>query len=258
MFSINQNEPSGVCILAPMMSEATPIIEKLELEVCDQVHSRYGMSCFRSTSKSPLPDIALITSGTNPRLGVCNVGSEAAALTAHLALDLNPSVIITAGTCGGLQQEGATIGKPYIAGPFRGFIDRTITIPKYDKAVQGPFEASSSVDIAEKTGIAQGCPVTSSSFDHTDKELRNSEVLAAGLPRNFEMEDASVARVLDMMLGKKPSLYSIRVVVNLLDGGPKQAEQFLANLELATKNVADATYQVCQVLQDGSVESLKV
>lgn len=232
-----------------MLAEATPIIRQLDLVIDNNQHNRYGMTCYRSTATSKLADVTLITNGVHPSLNVCNVGSEAAALSTHLALDFKPSIILTAGTCGGFQQEGAEIGKAYIGGDTRGFIDRSITIPGYDKAVEGPFDAADSRQIAMQTNIAQGCPVTSSSFNHSDKELHNSTILAAGLPRNFEMEDASVARVVNMMLGDKPSLYSLRVVANLLDADG-QADQFLANLHKASRELAIETEKVCTVLQN--------
>lgn len=136
---------SHVLIIIAMEAEAAPLLKKLNLSTVPsayknspfQIHSGLYNGC----------TVSVATNGKCSKFGVDNVGTVPAALSTFLAVSqLNPDLIINAGTAGGFKSKGAAIGDAYICSHMMNH-DRRIPIPGFTEYGTGSYTAFPSPNI---------------------------------------------------------------------------------------------------------------
>lgn len=149
MSSAAHHEKDGVIghvlIVIAMEAEAAPLLKKLDLTTVSpaqknapcQIHSGMYKGC----------KVSVVTNGKCGKFGVDNVGTVPAALSTFLAVSqLNPDLIINAGTAGGFKKKGAAIGDAYICSHMMNH-DRRIPIPGFTEYGTGSYTAYPSHNI---------------------------------------------------------------------------------------------------------------
>lgn len=220
-----------VVILCAMQGEADAIIERL------------GMTPQSTPWPTTLPPrmwagdvggerVLLITNGHDPRTGADLIGTTPATLATSLIVEkLSPRVIVVAGAAGGCSQsthvgQVLMIEKAY-------HHDRRIPLEEFAEYAHGPEELMASTHLAEAFGVELANISTGNALDTLDWELdffRDQCVTVK------DMETASI--VWTANLSGVP-VVAIRSITDHYDH-PSPESQFMANFELALRNLAES------------------
>ena len=175
--------------------------------------------------------INLATLGQDKKFGVDSVGTVPAALTAFdLINKIRPDLIINPGTAGGFKSRGGKIGDIYLPTKVL-FHHRDIPMGKFEAYGLGNYEVFNHQKLKKSLEFKTGVFSTSDSLTSNEKDqifFEENEVVIK------EMEAASICYVCEM--AKIPYL-GVKSVTDIVDGGRVTSEEFLENLETASKNL---------------------
>lgn len=232
-----------VMIMVAMESEANPIIATLNLQKLDKSFSNLPMHGYEG--KYSNLDILLVTNGTDPVNKVQNVCTQAATLSTFLGIQyFHPDLIISIGTAGGVEQNGAQERDIYVSKKI-SFYDRRIPIEGYRQYGIGDYVSASFPSIYKKIGLKPGNICSGDSFDTDEKDYNifiKQDCVAV------DMEAAGVAWV--SMLTKTPML-AIKGVTNFVKGEDIH-EHYEKNLPIVT---AELSKQLQALLKNVSLEN---
>jgi 5'-methylthioadenosine nucleosidase len=265
-----------------MEAEATPFIEHLQLEkLSDFFPSHLPFVAYRGIYQTTTL-VTLITNGKDTvyTTEACNVGTIAAATITMMALQQQQTqqaqeyppfnVYINAGTAGGFQRNGATIGDIYVISSF-AFHDRRIPIPGYDTYGMGKSTATINVPAflqhlnqnnsttddpnqeqpqpqhRWKTGIC-------STGDSLDKTTECDAIMEQHNASVKDMEASAIAWVVSMY--KDIKFGSIKVVTDIVDGTQPTQEEFMANLQTASEQLQYALPMVLDYIATTEIDQL--
>ena len=149
MSAIVSDPPSDaikhVLVLIAMEAEATPLLKLLNLATIPSTSK--NAPCIIHSGLYKGCTVSVVTNGKCSKFGVDNVGTVPAALSTYLAINqLNPDLIINAGTAGGFKAKGASIGDAYICSHMKNH-DRRIPIPGFTEYGTGSYTAFPSPNI---------------------------------------------------------------------------------------------------------------
>jgi 5'-methylthioadenosine nucleosidase len=183
--------------------------------------------------------VVITVNGVDPRHGVDAIGTQAAALATYAAARaVEPDLVLTAGTAGGWRRHGAAIGDVYLSGDRFVFHDRRIDLPGFDAYGVGSWPGVDTSGLAARLGLKRGVVTTSDSLDESPEDA--SRIVASGAEVK-EMEAAAVAWVADLL---GVPVLAVKAVTDHVDHHAPTAEQFVANLRLATERLRDAVVAV--------------
>lgn len=176
--------------------------------------------------------------------GVDNVGTVPASIATFLALQKMKSelpgkehLLINAGTCGGFKRKGAEIGDVFITTGVANH-DRRIPIPDFVPYGTGKLDTVNAEKLAQTYSYKTGICTTSNSLDKTEKD---DELMLANDASVKDMEAAAIAW--SCGVHSVPFL-GVKVVTDIVDGGVPTQDEFLANLQSASKSLQDALPKV--------------
>jgi 5'-methylthioadenosine nucleosidase len=244
--SLTHTHTHSVLINIAMEAEATPFIEHLQLQkVPDYFPSHLPFVAYRGMyPKDNTTNALQVTVITNGKDNVyhteaCNVGTIAAATVTMMALQQEiPDIYINAGTAGGFQRHGATIGDIYVISSFT-FHDRRIPIPGYDTYGIGKRSSTMNIDaiVQHYTSWKSGICTTGDSLDKTaecDVIMEQSQASVK------DMEGAAIAWVVAMYSKQLTKFTSLKVITDIVDGTKPTHEEFLQNLHTASEQLQHA------------------
>lgn len=256
-----------VLIAVAMEAEAMPFVEHLALKRKeDFFESHLPFEAYTG----PFHDdgqITLITNGKDSvyETGVDNVGTVPAALATYLALHkLEGAVdlLINAGTCGGFDRKGARIGDVFLTTAVTHH-DRRIPIPGFSaygigKLAAADIESNSGgpsvildpQSLATSLNFKLGIVSTGNSLDKTEQCDRHMLANDASVK---DMEAAAIAWSCSLL--KTPFL-GVKVVTDIVDGNLATAEEFLANLDKASKSLQQALPQLLEAVMGKTISDL--
>lgn len=241
-----------VVIVMAMEAEAAPLTDALGAQPLDPPVWATGLPCQLSHAPKAegRPDVLLAVNGTDPIYGVDAVGSTAAALTTHVALNLDrprPDLVLSVGTAGGWLRAGAEIGDAFLAWPHFACHDRRIPLPGFDVMGNSELPAADLRSHASVLGCRLGIVTSGDSFDEspTDRE----RILANGAEVK-EMEAAAVAWV-GHLHGVPTG--ALKTITDLVDSPVATEAQFVENLATAAETLRRKTLALLERLaqQDG-------
>ena len=120
-----------------MESEAKPLLTHLNLNPIDSQFNHSQHKLFSGTYNGASITVAI--NGKSPEFNVDNVGTVPAALTTFLAIQqLQPDIVINAGTAGGFKRKTAEIGDSFIGTEIKNH-DRRIPIPGFTEYGIGSY-----------------------------------------------------------------------------------------------------------------------
>lgn len=220
-----------------MEQEAEPVISSLKMRRIKKGFNRYlPFNLYKSFLHGG--KIFLITSGKDYRYNVDNVATQPATLAAFVAIEkTRPDLLINAGTAGGFKKKGANIGDVYVGSGFK-YHDRRIPISGFDKYGEGNYPAIKASKIIKELKLKSGIISTGNSLHATDEDLKIIKKSKAAVK---EMEASAIAWV--AMLYRKPFL-ALKSITNLVDTSKPTNEEFLNNLDIASRNLSKALAKV--------------
>ena len=145
--AISEGVVQHVLVVIAMEAEAAPLLTKLNLSVIPSFSANSPCIIYSGTYLGCT--VSVVTNGKCSSHGVDNVGTVPASLSTFLAVhQLNPDLIINAGTAGGFMKKGACIGDSYICSHMANH-DRRIPIPGFTAYGTGLQTAHPSPNIIE-------------------------------------------------------------------------------------------------------------
>ena len=240
----------NLVIVMAMQDEAQALIDNLQLQQNPTVlNPRLPMRCFQKKIGSL--NLSLVVSGIDHRYQVDNIGSEAATLMAYEATtQLQPDLMISAGTAGGFAQKGAQIGTVYMSQGHFVYHDRHVPLPGFAESAVGNYPAYPASHLAETLHLQCGVISTGSSLEKSDKDIRVIEQHNAVAK---EMEAAAIAWV--AMLFNTPML-ALKSITNLVDEENKSEQEFINNFKQASQSLTDKLLEVIDYLQNKTLQDL--
>lgn len=233
--------PCDILLHVAMLAEARPLLEQFGLDAPSPLDDRLPAHVWRRSGGGPL---ALVVHGIDPANACDRIGTETATLVSHLAIrSLRPKLVINAGTCGGFERRGATIGAIYVPNRYL-FHDQRVDLPRFGDFARGVIDADaplaeggtsappgdrrSPTAVATAVGAARGTLSTGSSLDATPAEIEFFE--RQGVVAK-DMEGAAIARVCRDL---HTPLVAVKAVTDMVDHKADTAAQFVRNLSHAT------------------------
>jgi nucleoside phosphorylase len=234
---------SKVALIFAMEAEARPLIEELGLEYDPSFGDpRLPFKYFRGDLDGRI-DLLLALSGKHETHQVDNIGTEPAILNAYITLSqFKPDLCINAGTAGGFRCRGCEIGDVFLIDRPCKFHDHRIPIPGFDAYGVGSYPAFAPAGMAQALGLKQGGVSTGNALDYTDVCL---ELIEKNEGHVKEMEAAAIAWIASLL---KVPFMALKSVTDIVDGEHPTQEEFLRNLDAASRNIREKTIDVLKYL----------
>ena len=220
-----------IAVIMAMRAEAGPLIDELGA-------ARYELTPSLPTQLFVVErsgdTIVIGVNGVDPEYQVDLVGTEPAVLTTmHVIEHWQPDVVMSAGTAGGWSRSAAQIGDVFVAWPHVVRHDRRIGIEGFrDYGIGWHRVWAHSEELALHLNARKGVVTTSNSLDESDTDR---EWILALDGEVKEMEAAAVAWVCGL---SGTPFVGIKTITDLVDHPTPTAEQFLANLSEASRQLA--------------------
>ena len=183
-------------------------------------------------------DVAIAFAGEDPIHGCDRIGTIPATLTAYLLCRrFKPDLLVNAGTCGGFQRAGASVGDIYVGSKFL-FHDRRIPLPKFDEFGVGRIPAAPVPEhLLEGLEASLGVVSTGDSFAPSTEEE------AIYLAENVACKEMEAAAIATLCRDLDIPFLAIKAVTDLVDHPEPEAEAFQSNLA----RVSDLLAESCDV-----------
>jgi len=237
-----------IAVVMAMASEASPILTQLGAQAIPAI-PLMPFKFFEADRNGCR--VIVSVNGRDKRHGVDSIGTEAAALNTYVvARQYNPDLIITAGTAGGWMHRGAEIGDVYVSDQKFVHHDRRIAIPGFEEYGIGSYPAVPASGLAQALNLKLGTVTTSNSLDENDDDRR---LIAKSGGVVKEMEAAAVAYVGEMLA---IPVMALKAITDLVDHHTATADQFNANLLMASQRLAEKLLQVIDFCAPRSVADL--
>lgn len=239
---------STIAVVMAMRAEAAPVVSALHavpLAVPEgRVHEWFAAD--RSGVR-----VVVAVNGVEPRHGLDGIGVEPATLNTSAVLEhVRPDLVVSAGTAGGWASLGGEIGMLYLAHPHVVRHDRRVPLDGFDRYGVGEFPVVPMRSVAAAIGAVPGVVTTGGSLDESPDDRRM--ILASGAVAK-DMEAAAVAYVCE--LAGVPCT-ALKAITDLHDVPVSGAEQFTANLAMASARLAEAVVQLVDAVAGLPVAAL--
>ncbi len=240
------NQIRRVLVYIAMEAEAIGIADALGCGVPTRFHANTSVVSRECTHEQMR--VQLLTAGYDPVLGVDRIGPLPAALAVSHALDQDAfDLIINAGTAGGFQSQGSSIGELILARDTQ-FHDCRVALPKFDLLARAHTRLSCTESqlesLAAQIHARVGRVSTSSSLDATREELAlfsRENMLAK------EMELGAIAMV---ARERRVPLVALKSITDFVDGHEPNHVAFTRNLAVASGKLATAMPRFLKWISD--------
>ena len=237
-----------VLIVMAMAAESDPLIAALSLAEA-QAPDSMPFRWFRGTAASL--EVMIAVNGRDPHHGVDSIATIPAALNTHAAaVSFAPNLIITAGTAGGWARRGASVGDVYLNADRFVHHDRRIDLDRFREYGIGSHPGLPVAGLAERLGYRTGVVTTANSLDESPTDARHIVDLDGEVK---EMEAAAVAYVAQLL---HIPVMAIKTITDLVDSPVATPEQFVTNLDLASRRLREAVVAVLLELNGARLDEL--
>lgn len=231
---------TNISFVVAMQVEAQPIIDHFSLEEDISFAPHLPMRAWGGGCNNLI--LSVVVNGRNEETMMDLIGTQAATLSTHLAVEkYKPDLIINAGTAGAFGEKGAQIGDVYLSRKHIVYHDRRVPIERWEHQCIGYYpvwDVSPLAHLGFKTGII----TTGNSLD---MPLADEEMIKSIGGEIKDMEAAAVAWVAQL---HGVPMFCVKAVTDLVDSGVATPDQFKANLHLATQNLKEACYKIVEAL----------
>ena len=230
-------------IVMAMEAESAPVREILGL-VGDGNEFGEGISARLWSNES----VHLVTNGFDSRFGIDAIGTIPASLSTYFAIrKTNPSIVISAGTCGGFISRKGFIGEIILANRCV-FHDRRIPLDGFRDYGVGDFPVVDLNTVAEVLGFRVGTVSTGDSLDAQPADLSFMDSVNAVAK---DMEAAAVSLICAM---HDVPFTALKVITDLVDGEIATEEEFVANLQYASSRLSEGILSLMHELKNFRTE----
>lgn len=234
-----------VALLYAMQDEAMPLIRRLGLADKGFLAPPMPMRWYDGRVDGLRVDVVVM--GADRRFGIDCIGTQPAAVATQIVLSqLNPDLLINAGSCGGFIKRGGEIGKVYLTGGPFYFHDRRIPLAPFEKYADGGWVLSDISQWADALGLDQGVVSSGNSLDMVAEDAERIERVGTHAK---DMECAAIAWVADQF--EKP-LCAVKAVTDLVDGPHPTHEEFEHNLHTASEALSQAVERLLSRIAEQS------
>lgn len=243
---------SKVLIIMAMEAEAMPLVHNFRLVEAPTHESTFpkGAPWIRYHGNYKGLHIDLVRPGKDTDFGVDSVGTVSAALLTYASIQtLKPDLIINAGTAGGFNAKGASVGDVYLASDV-AFHDRRIPIPVFDTYGVGARKTFAAPNILKELNFKAGKLSTGDSLDMSPQD---EELILSNDATVKDMEGAAVAYVADMF--STPAIF-VKAVTDIVDGQKPTTEEFLMNLKAVTETLELAVVKLVDFINGKHISDL--
>lgn len=235
-----------VAFLFAMSAEGRGFAERLGLEDRGSLDPDLPAHWLAGTHESPggAPiEVAVGFAGTDPEHGIDRIGTTPATLAAYLlARRFDPDLLVNAGTCGGFEARGASVGTVYLGSKALLFHDRRVPLPGFDAFGVGRIAAEPPSFLFELLHAVPGIVSTGDSFTPCAEELAFFETEGV---QAKDMEATAIAR-LSRDLGI-PFL-AVKAVTDLVDDPEPEHDAFVRNLARVSSLLGDRLHALVEAL----------
>ena len=230
-----------ILLVMAMRDEARSIIRDLGLTLLKKHSTKLSIETYGG--KYGDKQIWLQLNGRCPSFGVDNIGTDPSVLNTYTGIvNYKPDLILNAGTAGGFARANAKVGDTYLSHPYVYHHDRRINIPGFNEYGIGKYSCYPCEDIAKRLGLKTGIISTGNSLDHTPLDL---EIIETHNGEVKEMEAAAIAWLANTY--GIPFL-AIKTITDIVDGPESTEDEFLKNLNYASKILGEKTIELIEVL----------
>lgn len=225
-------------IVFAMTTEAKPFLDTIEAKA-EPIDESVPTRWHRGTVAGR--DVVVSINGHDGTHGVELIGTQPATLATYLTVSrYRPDVIISAGTAGGWEAHGTTVGQVLLSGDRFWFHDRRIAIPAFEHYGPGGYPGADTRALAVALGYERGEVTTGNSLDETDECRR---LMAANRARAKDMEAAAVAWVAAEC---GVPMFAVKAITDLVDHTADTPSQFRENFDTATVALTEALVRVIE------------
>ncbi len=230
-----------ILIIMAMEAEAKPVIEKLGLMALpdsQMIRGNFPRFFPRYRGEFNGKEIIISLNGKSREYGVDRIGTEFAALNTQSAIiELDPNMIINAGTCGAFSADAEiadiiTSDQPVV------YHDHRVPLEGFDQFALGSYPTAYRPEYFEGIIHKMGVVTTGNSLDMPDVDkqwiLKNQ-----GMAK--EMECAAVASTAHLY---GIDFLPIKSVTDHIDIELNNVEQFLENLSRASLKLSETLIKV--------------
>ena len=220
-----------VAVVMAMRAEARPFIAALDAQ---PVSPPGRLPCEWFVADGLDHRVVIAVNGVDSRHGVDLVGTEPAVLnTSAMIGAFGPDLVVSAGTAGGWQRAGASVGHVYVSWPHVVRHDRRIDIDGLrDYGIGRHAVWPGATALAAHLGARLAVVTTGNALDESDTDR---EWILALDGEVKEMEAAAVAWVCEL---HGTPFVAVKTITDLVDHPTPTGEQFLANLRTASDRLA--------------------
>jgi 5'-methylthioadenosine/S-adenosylhomocysteine nucleosidase len=219
-----------------MGAEASSLLVSLQAVA---VHGAPPLSVKWFSAQRHGAELMIALNGRDRRFGVDSIGTDAAVLNTYAVIErFHPDIVISAGTAGGWRRSGGEIGDVYVSDRHVVHHDRRIDLAGFSEYGIGRHPVVSLRNMAAQLGLKIGVVTTGNSLDESEPDRRM--ILASGAVVK-DMEAASVAYVCHQM---SVPFVAVKAITDLVDDHTSTADQFNANLVMASRRLSDELLRV--------------
>jgi len=216
-----------VLIIVAMEAEAAPLVAELGLQQDSPSRIPPPATCVTFSGRVKGLSVHIAVNGVCKDYGVDNVGSVPATLTSYLAIqEFKPDIVISAGTAGGFQSQGGSIGDVYHSTSTINH-DRVISIPAFTAYGYDSRSSLPCPKMVEALGFKEGIVSTGNMFDKSPEDMK---VMSENNAAVKEMEAAAIAWVCSL---SDTPFFALKAITDIVDGEKPSDEEFLENLHQA-------------------------
>ncbi len=225
-----------IAIVMAMGAEASSLLVSLSAVA---VHGAPPLTVKWFSARRHGAEILIALNGRDRRYGVDSIGTDAAVLNTYAVIErFEPDMVISAGTAGGWSRAGGEIGDVYVSDRHVVHHDRRIDLPGFAEYGIGRHPVVSLRNMAAQLGLKIGVVTTGNSLDESEPDRRM--IVASGAAVK-DMEAASVGYVCSQM---SVPFTAVKAITDLVDHPTSTAEQFDANLLMASRRLAEELLRV--------------
>jgi nucleoside phosphorylase len=222
-----QTTVERVLVLFALLDEAMPLVERLRFPEVPSPEHRLPQRHW--AGRIGTAEFTVVVNGRDPRCGSDRVGTDAATLAAWTSIrSFAPDLVLNAGTCGGFEARGGSVGALYCSSGNLLFHDRRIPLDRFALQAAGRWPSADAPNLAKAIGARPGVVSTGNSLDVLPGEL---EFFAREGVVAKDMEACSIAQV--CALAGVPFV-AVKAVTDLVDHPEPVQEAFLRNLRMAS------------------------
>ena len=240
-----------VAVIMAMRAEARPLLDEIRANERELPETAGPLPFQWYDARVGGLNAVVAVNGTDRRHGVDGIGTQAAALNAYVTmLHRRPDLVISAGTAGGWAHHGTQIGDVFVSRDRVVFHDRRIQLPGFDQYGVGSYPVVDANHLARSLRLKQGIVTTGNSLDESHDER---QAIAASGASVKDMEAASIGWVAELL---GVPMLAIKAITDLVDHPTATAEQFVANLDHASRRLCATLVQVLEFCEDRTIADL--